>query len=151
LLIVSVTGLNIALPLGFKLTGLGGLLGLDREVNLSKLEAGVKAHTLDRLMFPDDPIANAPAIVNAASDAFPPSQGQSLVGAMVQISWGAAQLVRIELAVIVQLPGFTKWVLLGKARAFAPTEKNPILKVVVDLVGDYDSSAKRAFAYLSLN
>lgn len=151
LIIASVTGLHICLPFGFVLTGLGGLMGIDRDVNLTALEAGVKAHSLDSLMFPNDPIANAPAIVNAAAAAFPPVQGQYLVGAMVQISWGAAQLIRIEVAVIVTLPGFSKWVLLGKVRAFCPTEDNPVLKVIVDLVGDYDGAAKRAFAYLTLN
>jgi hypothetical protein len=150
LLIISATGLQITLPYDFILSGLGLLIGLDREVNITALEAGVKAHSLDNLMFPSDPIANAPAIVNSAAAAFPPSLGQSLFGGMIQISWGSGNFARAELAVIYQL-GHTRWVVLGKGRAFAPTEKNPILKVMVDFVGDYDGGAKRAFAYLSLN
>jgi hypothetical protein len=150
LVIISATGLHITLPLDFILTGIGLLIGLDREVNTAALEAGVRAHSLDNLMFPSDPIANAPAIVNSAAKVFPPSLGQTLFGGMVQISWGAGNFARAELAVIYQA-GNTRWVVLGKGRAFAPTEKNPILKVIVDFVGDYDGGAKRAFAYLSLN
>ncbi len=150
LLIISATGLEIHLPLDFILTGVGILIGLDREINTTALEAGVKAHSLDNLMFPTDPIANAPAIVNSAAAAFPPSVGQTILGAMVQISWGAKQFARAELAVIYQW-GHTRWVLLGKGRAFCPTEKNALLQIYVDFEGDYDSSAKRAFAYLSVN
>jgi hypothetical protein len=150
LVIISATGLQITLPYDFILTGIGLLIGLDREVNITALEAGVKAHSLDNLMFPSDPIANAPAIVNSAAAAFPPSLGQSLFGGMIQIAWGSGNYARAELAVIYQ-SGHTRWVVLGKGRAFAPTEKNPILKVIVDFVGDYDGAAKRAFAYLSLN
>jgi uncharacterized protein DUF6603 len=150
LLIVSATNLHFTLPLDFILTGIGVLLGLDREVNMAALEAGVKAHSLDNLMFPTDPIANAPAIVNSAAAAFPPSLGQTLFGGMIQISWGAQNFARAELAVIHQW-GHSRWVVLGKGRAFSPTEKNATLRVLVDFVGDYDGGAKRAFAYLSLN
>ena len=75
LLIVSVTGLEIALPFGFVLTGLGGLVGIDREVNLTALEAGVKAHTLNNVLFPPDPIANGACDRERGRRGFPAEQG----------------------------------------------------------------------------
>ena len=51
----------IKLPLGFRLTGFGGLFGYDRTVSMAALESGLKTHALDRIMFPPDAIANAAA------------------------------------------------------------------------------------------
>lgn len=150
LVIVSVSGLKIPLPLGFTLSGIGGLFGLDRTMDITTIEAGVKAHTLDYLMFPTDPVANAPAIVNAVAGAFPPLQSHYAVGLFLQVTWQSDRLVRLELGVVYQWPQ-AKLVIFGKARSFFPTEKNPISKLQLDLLGDFDFDQKRAFAYATLN
>jgi hypothetical protein len=146
LIILTVSGFSWDIGYGFKITGLGGLFGFDRELNFTALEAGVKTHALDSLMFPHDPAANSAQIVTDAAKAFPPKRGQAVAGAMVQLSWGTDKLVRLEIAVIVQLPSFNRLVILGKARVFAPTEDKPIVKIAIDLIGDFDFDRKRAFA-----
>ena len=47
----------IALGMGFSLTGIGGLLALNRTFDDAALRAGLKAHTLDSILFPTDPAA----------------------------------------------------------------------------------------------
>ena len=48
-----------------------------------------------------------------------------------------------------QIPS-VRLVILGKLRAFFPTEKKPVLKIQIDLVGDFDFDRKRAFAMATL-
>ncbi|HKR12742.1 MAG TPA: DUF6603 domain-containing protein, partial [Pyrinomonadaceae bacterium] len=52
----------IPLGLGFSLTGIGGLLAINRTFDEEVLRTGLKNHTLDSVMFPKDPIRNAPQI-----------------------------------------------------------------------------------------
>ena len=153
MLIASATNIDVKLVGGFSLTGFGIFVGIDRVIDLTALEAGVKTHALDNLMFPANPIANAPALVSAAAAAFPPSTGNWVGGAMVQISWGLDKLVKFELAVVVQGSGFSigKWVILGKARASLPSEKDKVIKVLADVILDHDRAAQRTFGYLTLN
>jgi hypothetical protein len=150
LAILAVEQLDIELGLGFRLTGLGGLIGLDRSVNSAVLEAGVKNHTLDRIMFPPDPIANAPQIVSTASAVFPPTRGHTIVGPFAQISWGASSIVTIELGLILELPTPGKLTILAKLRALLPHRELPVVKIQIDAVGTIDFSRKRASAHAAL-
>jgi hypothetical protein len=145
LIILSVEDFSFKLPFGFKLTGLGGIFGYDRTVSLDALKAGVRNHTLDRLMFPKDPVANASAIVNAAASVFPPARDHTIVGPMAQVTWLADSLVTIELALILELPRPARLVILGKLRAFFPVRESPVVKIQVDLIGDIDFGRKEAF------
>jgi hypothetical protein len=144
LIILSVENFSFKLPFGFKLTGLGGIFGYDRTVSMDALKAGVRNHSLDRLMFPKDPVANAPMIVNTAATVFPPARDHTIVGPMAQITWLADSLVTIELGLILELPRPARLVILGKLRAFFPMRDAPVVKIQVDLVGDIDFGRKEA-------
>ena len=50
----------IQLGFGFNLTGIGGLLAINRTFDENVLRAGLKNHTLDGVMFPRDPSATPP-------------------------------------------------------------------------------------------
>ena len=140
----------INLPFGFRLTGLGGIFGLDRTVSMPALEAGLKTHALDRIMFPPDPVANAAAIVSVAGSVFPPLRDHLIVGPMVQIAWGSAQLVTIELAIIFEFPTPLKVFILGKLKALLPLPQLPVVKIEVDIVGEIDFGKKQAFVHAVL-
>src|SRR5262249_12854435 len=45
----------IPLGLGFSLSGIGGLLALNRTFDETALRTGLKQHTLDSILFPQDP------------------------------------------------------------------------------------------------
>jgi hypothetical protein len=148
LAVENFTPLNLGL--GFRLTGLGGIFGSDRTVSMDALEAGLKAHALDRIMFPPDPVANAPAIVSVAGSVFPPARDHVIVGPMVQIVWGADEIVRIELALIFEFPTPGRLIILGKLRALLPAPQSPVVKIEVDVIGEIDFGRKQAFAHAAL-
>jgi hypothetical protein len=140
----------INLGLGFRLTGVGGLLGYDRTVSMPALEAGLKTHALDRILFPPDPVANAAAIVSTAGAVFPPARDQMIVGLMAQIEWGPGAPVTVELGLILELPAPGRLVILGKLRAAFPHKQAPVVTINVDVVGEIDFVKKRAFAHAVL-
>ncbi|MET0625968.1 MAG: DUF6603 domain-containing protein, partial [Pyrinomonadaceae bacterium] len=78
----------IQLGFGFALTGVGGLLAINRTFDESFLRAGLKNHSLDSLLFPKDPVRNAPQIISNINRVFPVAKGHHLFGPVVQIVWG---------------------------------------------------------------
>ena len=66
----------IPLPLGFRLLGIGGMVGVNRTFDEDALRQGLKNGTLATLLFPRDPVGNAPALIRNLSSAFPARQRQ---------------------------------------------------------------------------
>ena len=72
LLLLSAEGFApLQLGFGFTLTGFGGLLG-NRTVAVDVLRGGLKTGILGALLFPEDPVRNAPQIVSDLRAVFPP-------------------------------------------------------------------------------
>src|SRR5258708_39943980 len=82
----------IQLGFGFTLNGVGGLGGVNRTMNTDALHAGFRAHTLNSILFPPDPIANAPQIITNIENFFPPAEGRYLFGPMLELDWGTPTL-----------------------------------------------------------
>ena len=62
LILISAEGFApIQLGFGFTLTGIGGLLGVNRTARVDVLRNGLKQGTLGSILFPQDPIRNAAA------------------------------------------------------------------------------------------
>ncbi len=143
LLILQASGFTIQLGFGFVLTGIGGLLGINRSVAVDVLRAGVKNRTLDAILFsPDDPVPRAPQIISTLQSVFPPANGQYVFGPMVQVGWGTPTLITIEVAVILELPSPVRLIILGRVRAALPDPDHAIVAINLDVVGiiDFDRS-----------
>ena len=102
------------LPLGWRLTGLGGLIAIHRTVDEDAVRAGLKNHTLESILFPKDPVANAPTVLAAIDRVFPARRGSYLFGLMVQLQWGVPTLIEVNLGLIVELGGRNRFVVLGR-------------------------------------
>ena len=91
LIMITAEGFQpIQLGLGFTLTGIGGLLAVNRTCDDEFLRAGLKTKVLDAVLFPADPIKNAAHILSTFDRAFPSRRGSYLFGPAVQISLGHA-------------------------------------------------------------
>src|SRR5262249_28661883 len=55
---------GLQLGYGFTLLGVGGLLGVNRSMNLQALMEGVRTNAVESVMFPHDVVANAPRIIS---------------------------------------------------------------------------------------
>ena len=128
----------IQLGLGFSLTGIGGLLAINRTFNEDALRAGLKNHTLDSVMFPKDPIRNAPQIISNLNKVFPPAGGHHLFGPMAQIAWGTPTLVTAELAVVLELGARRRLLILAQVVAILPNRDNDLVRLQMDAIGVVD-------------
>ena len=104
LLIITFDFPPIQLGFGFTLNGVGGLGGVNRTMNTDALHAGFRAHTLNNILFPPDPIANAPQIISNIESFFPPAEGRYMFGPMLEIGWGTPTLITLAVGVILEVP-----------------------------------------------
>ncbi len=133
---------GIQLGFGFSLTGVGGLVGLNRTMNTDALRSGLRNHTLDSILFPPDPVANAPRIISDIETVFPPAAGRYLFGPMLQIGWGVPTLISAELGLILELPDPVLLAILGQIRSELPSEDLALVELHLDAIGILDFAAK---------
>jgi hypothetical protein len=139
---------GIQLGAGFTLLAVGGLLGLNRGMNLRALVEGVSSGAIESVAFPKDVVANAPRILSDLNRFFPVEQGTFLVGPMVKIGWGTPTLISASLGVIVEIPGDIA--VLGVVRAALPTADKPLLFLQAQFVGALEPSKSRAWFFATL-
>jgi hypothetical protein len=132
----------IPVGLGFTLTGIGGLVALHRTVRTDVLREGLKTGTLNSVLFPPDPLRNAPQIFSDLRRVFPPTAGRHVVGPMVQLRWGSPTLLTLDLALLVELPSPVRVVVLGRLQVLLPNQSHPLIQIRMDAVGVLDVSAE---------
>jgi hypothetical protein len=141
--IITASGFRLNLGLGFQLTGVGGIIGLDRTFDVDKLEAKLKQGILRNLLFPPNPVANATAILADITQVFPPARDHYVMGLMFRFVWGSDKLVTIDLAVIIS--GHAHLTILGIVDVYFPLPKKALVEIHVHVIGDIDIKRKRIF------
>jgi len=129
----------IELTFGFTFNGIGGMLALNRRVDSAELIKGMQTHFIDRVLFPDDPVAEAPKLLDQVAHVFPPYNGGFVVGPIVELGWGSqAKIVEAKLGVILALPD-PKVILLGAVRIRAPSKVTPLTDFRCEVYGEITS------------
>jgi hypothetical protein len=128
----------IQLGLGFTLNGVGGLGGVNRTLAQDTVRAGLRAHTLDAILFPADPFGDAPQIISDIETFFPAQLGRYLFGPMLSIGWGTPTLLDFQVGVILELPDPVRLAILGEITASIPSPDLPLLSFKVDVLGTID-------------
>ena len=128
----------IPLPLGFRLTGIGGLLAINRTFDEAVLRSGLKNHTLDSVLFPKDPIRIAPQILSNLNKVFPPANGHHLFGPMARIAWGTPTLITADLALVLEMGARLRLLVLAQVVAILPKPENDLVRLQMDGVGVLD-------------
>ncbi|WP_336114595.1 DUF6603 domain-containing protein [Streptomyces sp. PTD9-10] len=141
-------GTGIQLGYGFTLLAVGGIIGLNRAMNLRALTEGVHSGRVESVMFPRDVVANAPRIISDLRQFFPPEDGKFLIGPMAKIGWGTPTLVSVSLGLIVEIPG--NLAVLGVLRCVLPTEQLPLLVLQVQFIGAIEFDRSRLWFYARL-
>ncbi len=125
----------IQLSFGFTLTGVGGLIGVQHTASPPALSQALGAGSLDAVLFPDNPVANAPQIVSTLRTLFPVEAGGFIIGPMLELGWGTPSLVTVRLGLLIESTQFT---LLGQAVVQLPplvTADLALLYLRLDFVG----------------
>jgi len=141
-LISIVFPVPITLGYGFFFAGAGGLLGINRSIDLDRLRNGLRAGTAESILFPIDIVRRADAIVRDLEQVFPVQQGNFLVGPMAMITWSSPPLITLQLGIAIQLGSPFRLAILGLLRAALPDAKEPVLDLKVAFLGAVDVGAK---------
>jgi hypothetical protein len=138
LLFGALLGLEWSLGPMTRLTALSLRLGGNRTVNIEALRSGLKNGTLDLILFPKDPVGQAPRLIQALGKIFPPANGQYLIGIGARIEWGVPTLVRGELELIYERPSPDRLLILGKLRVNFPRPESDLIRLNIDVLGVVD-------------
>lgn len=129
----------IELSFGFTFNGIGGILALNRRVDTDKLVEGMRSHLIDRILFPEDPVAEAPTLLHRVAHVFPPFEGGFVVGPIIELGWGSqAKIVEAKLGIILALPD-PKIIILGAVRVRAPSKATPVTDFRCEVYGEISS------------
>jgi hypothetical protein len=150
LIIITAEFPPVQLGFGFTLHGVGGLIGVNRTAVKEVLQAGVKTGALSSVLFPRNPVENAPQLLSDLRTVFPPAPDSYLVGPMAKLSWGTPTLVTLELGIIVQFPAPLRLIILGRLSMLVPTRETALLSVNLDALGIIDFSEGEASIDASL-
>lgn len=143
LLFVSGEFAAVQLGFGFTLNGVGGILGVHRDVDVDELFTAVRAGTAGSLLAPDDPVGQAQQLLATAERVFPVTRGQYVVGPTVKLGWGTPTLLELDLALAATLPEPFRLVLIGRLSGAIPLPEAPIVKINLDLAGVLDVTGGR--------
>ena len=139
---------GIQLGFGFTLLGVGGLLGLNRTMLLEPIASGVRTGAINNIMFPSDPVANAPRIISDLRTYFPPYEGKFLIGPMVKLGWGTPTLISLAFGIIIEIPG--NIAIVGVMKIALPTEDAPLLVINVAFIGALEFDKSRVWFFAAM-
>lgn len=145
----------IPLVLGINFSGAGGMIGVRRGVDVAKLQAGARLGALDDILFPKNPIADAPRLINQLRTIFPHTPGALTIGPFLELGFLDPQVIILRVGVIFQMdqvdPGadsrdLTRVIILGQLRAESPPKRDkPVVRIICDILGVIDLQAKSVF------
>jgi hypothetical protein len=135
--------------LGFTITAIGGILGLQHVASVEQLRASLGTNAFDDVLFPADPVKNAPRILGRLRTLFPVQAHALTVGPVVEVNWGTPPLVTARLGILAQFTGafgggdfrFTRLTVIGTVRAMAPpreVDAPRLVDLTADVLGDFD-------------
>lgn len=126
----------IDLSFGFTLNAVGGVVGIEHRLDSDALRAQLTSGALDHILFPPDPVAAAPAILDTLEQVFPADPGSVVIGPMVEVGWGRpVSFLTAQLGVILSLPD-TKIVIIGRVRIALPAPQLPIVDLRATVYGE---------------
>ncbi|SHN13495.1 DUF6603 domain-containing protein [Rhizobacter sp. OV335] len=134
----------IPLGLGFTLLGIGGMVGVNRSFDQDVMRQGLRNGTLATLLFPRDPVGNAPALIRSLAAAFPARRGSYLLGLLARIGWFTPTLVLMDLALILEFGSRTRLLALGRISALLPSAANDLVRLNMEAMGVIDFDAGTA-------
>jgi len=134
---------GVQLGLGFVLSGVGLALALECTLKEEAIRESAYNGSLDALLFPANPIQNAPRIINDLGRFFPPKSGCYIIGMMAKLGWGTGvPLVHAELGIFLEFGKTVRLMLAGIAHSELPNEDLPLVVLKLQVLGILNFSDK---------
>lgn len=134
---------------GFSLTGLGFVLGIRHGVDFDALVAGLRGGVIDDILFPANPVADAPRIIGRLKTVYPYEPHKTTAGIMAEFSYGLPEptaTLRLGLILTLRNDGaasnrdiaFDAFTLIGQFRNRLPAGATPdtaVVQAIFDFAG----------------
>ena len=138
---VGILGIRLPLPgvqigFGFAVTGVGGVVGINRRADTDVLREQLAAGTSADILFCDNPSRNGLATIGQLPRLFPAAKGVFLIGPTFQISW--LQLFKVDAGLFIELPGPRQIFIAGSARLVIGSEDAALIYLRMDFIGGID-------------
>jgi Family of unknown function (DUF6603) len=141
---------EIQLSMGFTLSALGGLIGINRTMDLTVLEKRFRNRALDSILLPKDPILNASRIISDMRSVFPPKENRFVIGAMAEIGYGNPKIMSGKIGIIIELPEPVRAAIMGQVSVVLPDKGKSIIVLNLDVLGIINFSKKKLSITASL-
>ncbi len=139
LVLIAVTfPVPIPLGFGFFLGGVGGLLGLNRGIDLDRLRLGLRSGTADSILFPTDVVRRIDTIVRDLEEVFPIAKDHFLIAPMALITWSTPALITAKIGLIIEIGSPLRLAILGVIKLALPDPETPIVSINVAFLGAID-------------
>ncbi|MEO7784356.1 MAG: DUF6603 domain-containing protein [Terracoccus sp.] len=128
---------GIQFGFGFQLSRVGGVVGINRSVDVPALASKLRDGSAGEALFPLDIGESGRRALAALEAILVPRRGSSVAGPTLRLSWleiAGQGFCSLDLGVLVELPGPQRIVVVGIARAGIP----PVLTLRIDVVGVID-------------
>ncbi|WP_458190064.1 DUF6603 domain-containing protein [Haladaptatus sp. NG-WS-4] len=150
LVIISGEFPPIQLGMGVTLNGLGGLVGVNRQTQFDVLRSGLRKGSMKSILFPKDPLRNAPQLISDLRNIFPPKSDRHVVGPMARFAWGTPPIVTADVGILLELPAPVRLAILGRISAVLPAEEGALIELNMDALGVIDFGEETASVDASL-
>lgn len=125
---------GIPLGLGFSLTAVGGIIGLQRMLDYDAIREAVHSGTLESVFFVEDVVAHIGDMRKAAEKIFPAKRDQFFLGLLGQISY--EPVVRCSIGLMMQLPDPKSIIVVGALKV--GIEGTDVIRINVAFSGEID-------------
>jgi hypothetical protein len=140
---------GVQVGFGFAISGIGGVVGVNRRIDRAALLRAVTDGTAAQLLFPSDPANAGTAAISALPAVFPPARGSVIAGPMLQLSWGG-RIVTLSVAVLVEAAKQVRLTILGKVVVALPDPEAPLVFLQATFAGFIDPAEPSAMFVASL-
>ncbi|WP_134741610.1 DUF6603 domain-containing protein [Nocardioides sp. 503] len=125
---------GVQVGFGFAITGVGGVIGVNRRVDRDALVSAVTDGSAAQLLFPADPTGAGASTLGSLPAIFPAARGSVVVGPMFQIGWGG-RLVSLSVAVLLESSRQVRLTILGKLVVALPDPAAPLVLLQATFAG----------------
>ena len=137
---LSLTFSSIPLGFGFFLSGVGGLVAVNRTMDVEALAGGLSSGAVDAILFPEEPEESVELIVSQLDSWFPLAEGSLVFGVAGRITWGTPKtVVTADIGVVLTFPELDLAV-MGNVSIELPEETDALLELHMDVIGTIDLS-----------
>ena len=140
LIVITAEGFTpVQLGFGFTLTGIGGLLALNRTIEVDVVRNGLRDGVLDSVLFVKDPVKNASRIISTLNRVFPIAPGRLVDRPACRDQLGHAPTGQDQAGVAAGAAAAGSDHHLGRSwRSCCRDAKAPVVELHVDSIGVLD-------------